>query len=93
MQDSVSQIIYVLTFRMHYFNRNTNWKVNFHQHTVCDMQLVIFVLHRLLVERVFNTCLVQYNAPVEERMRRLYLLYATLDDHAVKYVLYSYIVL
>ncbi|KAJ8298337.1 hypothetical protein KUTeg_024868 [Tegillarca granosa] len=39
---------------------------------------------RLLVERVFNTCLVPYNSPVEERMRRLLLLYSTLDDNAVK---------
>lgn len=39
---------------------------------------------RLLVERVFNTCLVQYNAEVSERMKRLYLLYATIDDHAVR---------
>ncbi|XP_062616219.1 sister chromatid cohesion protein PDS5 homolog B-like [Saccostrea cucullata] len=39
---------------------------------------------RLLVERVFNTCLVPYNAEVSERMKRLYLLYATIDDHAVR---------
>ncbi|XP_069130479.1 sister chromatid cohesion protein PDS5 homolog A-like [Argopecten irradians] len=39
---------------------------------------------RLLVERVFNTCLVPYNSPVDEKMRRLLLMYCTLDDHAVK---------
>ncbi|XP_064607690.1 sister chromatid cohesion protein PDS5 homolog B-like [Liolophura sinensis] len=39
---------------------------------------------RLLVERVFNTCIVPYTLPSEERMRKLYLLYASLDDYAVK---------
>lgn len=50
--------------------------------------IIFFWLHfRLLVERVFNTCLVQYNAEVSERMKRLYLLYATIDDHAVRYAM------
>jgi len=39
---------------------------------------------RLLVERVFNTCLVPYNMPEEDRMRQLLLLYCTLDEHALK---------
>ncbi|CAC5359753.1 PDS5 [Mytilus coruscus] len=39
---------------------------------------------RLLVERVFNTCLVPYNMPEEDRMRQFLLLYCTLDEHAIK---------
>ncbi|KAL3879117.1 hypothetical protein ACJMK2_031429 [Sinanodonta woodiana] len=39
---------------------------------------------RLLVERIFNMFLVPYTLPTLERMKRLFLLYATLDEHAVK---------
>lgn len=42
------------------------------------------IYFRLLVERVFNTCLVPYNMPEEDRMRQLLLLYCTLDEHALK---------
>lgn len=37
---------------------------------------------RLLVERLFNICLVPYQLPPPERMKKLYHLYATLDDPA-----------
>lgn len=39
---------------------------------------------RLLVERILHTCLVPYQLPPEERMKKMYQLYATVDDHAVK---------
>ncbi|XP_077518233.1 cohesin associated factor B pds5 isoform X4 [Amblyomma americanum] len=39
---------------------------------------------RLLVERILHTCLVPYQLPVEERMHKLYQLFATVDDHAVR---------
>ncbi|XP_064481267.1 sister chromatid cohesion protein PDS5 homolog B-like [Ornithodoros turicata] len=39
---------------------------------------------RLLVERILHTCLVPYQLPIEERMQKLYQLFATVDDHAVK---------
>ncbi|XP_060604086.1 LOW QUALITY PROTEIN: sister chromatid cohesion protein PDS5 homolog B-like, partial [Ruditapes philippinarum] len=39
---------------------------------------------RLLVERLFNICLVPYQLPVTERMKRLFQLYATLDEPATK---------
>lgn len=39
---------------------------------------------RLLVERLFNICLVPYQLPVSERMKRLFQLYATLDEPATK---------
>lgn len=39
---------------------------------------------RLLVERILHTCLVPYQLPIEERMHKLYQLFATVDDHAVK---------
>ncbi|KAL4230738.1 Sister chromatid cohesion protein PDS5 A [Mactra antiquata] len=39
---------------------------------------------RLLVERIFNICLVPYQLPPDERMKRLYQLYATLDEPATK---------
>ncbi|XP_013389020.1 sister chromatid cohesion protein PDS5 homolog B-B-like [Lingula anatina] len=39
---------------------------------------------RLVVERIFNTCLVPYMLDVKERMKRLYYLYATLDQSAIK---------
>jgi hypothetical protein len=39
---------------------------------------------RLLVERLLNTCLVPYQLPVEVRMKKLYYLYATIDENATK---------
>ncbi|KAH3839436.1 hypothetical protein DPMN_112867, partial [Dreissena polymorpha] len=39
---------------------------------------------RILVERLFNVCLVPYTLPPAERMKRLYLLYSKLDEPAVK---------
>uniref|UniRef100_A0A0A1XF21 Sister chromatid cohesion protein PDS5 homolog B-B n=2 Tax=Zeugodacus cucurbitae TaxID=28588 RepID=A0A0A1XF21_ZEUCU len=39
---------------------------------------------RLLVERLLITCLVPYKLPSEERMKKLYLLFGTLDDNAMK---------
>lgn len=41
---------------------------------------------RLLVERLFNMCLVPYTLPVSERMKRLYQMYASLDENAIKWV-------
>lgn len=37
-----------------------------------------------LVERLVNTSLVPYQLPPEERMKRLYHLYGTIDDYAKK---------
>ncbi|XP_037070380.1 sister chromatid cohesion protein PDS5 homolog A-A-like [Pollicipes pollicipes] len=39
---------------------------------------------RLLVERIVNTCLVPFTLPPEERMKKLYYLFATLDENATK---------
>lgn len=39
---------------------------------------------RLLVERLLNTCLVPYQLPAGERMRKLYHLLGTVDEHATK---------
>lgn len=39
---------------------------------------------RLLVERILHTCLVPYQDNTEDRMKKLYHLYSTVDDHAVK---------
>ncbi|XP_022921243.1 sister chromatid cohesion protein PDS5 homolog B isoform X2 [Onthophagus taurus] len=39
---------------------------------------------KLLVERLLNTCLVPYQLPSGERMRKLYHLLGTVDDHATK---------
>lgn len=39
---------------------------------------------RLLVERILHTCLVPYQLPSNEKIKKLYQLYATVDDHAVK---------
>lgn len=39
---------------------------------------------RLLVERLLNTCLVPYQLPPQERMRKLYQLFATIDENAGK---------
>lgn len=39
---------------------------------------------RLLVERLLNTCLVPYQLPPAERMKKLYHLLGTVDDHATK---------
>ena len=39
---------------------------------------------RLLVERIVNTCLVPFTLPPVERMKKLYYLFATLDENATK---------
>ncbi|XP_065167677.1 sister chromatid cohesion protein PDS5 homolog B-B-like isoform X2 [Atheta coriaria] len=39
---------------------------------------------RLLVERLLNTCLVPFQLPAAERMKKLYHLLGTVDDHARK---------
>lgn len=39
---------------------------------------------KVLVERILNTSLVPYSLEPAERMKRLYLLYANLDKHAIK---------
>lgn len=39
---------------------------------------------RLLVERLLNTSLVPYTLSSEERMKKLYHLVGTIDDHATK---------
>lgn len=46
---------------------------------------VVCVCYRLMVERLFNICLVPYTLPPHERMKRLYRLYGMLDEPAVKY--------
>lgn len=39
---------------------------------------------RLLVERLLITCLVPYQLPPEDRMKKLYQLLGTIDDNAIK---------
>lgn len=39
---------------------------------------------RLLVERLLNTCLVPYQLAPEDRMKKLFYLYASIDDNATK---------
>lgn len=39
---------------------------------------------RLLVERLLNTCLVPFQLAADIRMKRLFLLYATIDENATK---------
>ncbi|XP_050315656.1 sister chromatid cohesion protein PDS5 homolog B [Anthonomus grandis grandis] len=39
---------------------------------------------KLLVERLLNTCLVPYQLPAAERMKKLYHLLGTVDEHATK---------
>lgn len=39
---------------------------------------------RLLVERLLNTCLVPFQLPAEERMKKLYHLLGTIDENATK---------
>ncbi|XP_076031392.1 cohesin associated factor B pds5 isoform X2 [Oratosquilla oratoria] len=39
---------------------------------------------RLLVERLLNTCLVPYQLQPDDRMKKLYYLFATIDDNATK---------
>ena len=39
---------------------------------------------RLLVERLLNTRLVPYNMDTEERMKKLFLLFTTIDENASK---------
>ena len=46
---------------------------------------IMFVYpHRLLVERIFTMTLVPYTMDVQDRMARLFQLFATVDQHAVK---------
>jgi len=52
----------------------------FHIITLCIYMLVF----RILVERILNTSLVPFSLEPIERMKRLYTLYANLDEHAVK---------
>ena len=54
--------------------------------TMCDCGVNgCNVLHcRLMVERLLNMCLVPYTLSVSERMQRLYQLYSSLDEPAVK---------
>ncbi|XP_049833683.1 sister chromatid cohesion protein PDS5 homolog B-B isoform X1 [Schistocerca gregaria] len=49
-----------------------------HGYYMCGME------DRLLVERLLNTCLVPFQLPTEERMKKLYHLLGTVDDHATK---------
>lgn len=44
----------------------------------------MIICNRLLVERLMNTSLVPYTLPPEERMKKLYHLVGTIDDHATK---------
>ena len=39
---------------------------------------------RLLVEKLLNTCLVPFNLESADRMKKLYLLFATIDENASK---------
>ena len=39
---------------------------------------------RLLVEKLVNTCLVPFNLESADRMKKLYLLFATIDENASK---------
>ena len=49
---------------------------------VCSLYLGIE--DHLLVERLLYTCLVPYSLDSEERMKKLYLLFATIDENASK---------
>jgi len=44
----------------------------------------IVIVFRIVVERILNSSLVPFSLDVVERMKRLYTLYANLDEHAVK---------
>ena len=46
--------------------------------------LTHFNYYRLLVERLLNTCLVPYQLSPEERMKKLFHLFATMDENAGK---------
>ena len=46
--------------------------------------IVLLPFARITVERILNLCLVPYNLPPDERMQRLYVVYASVDPHAVK---------
>ncbi|RWS10891.1 hypothetical protein B4U79_10779 [Dinothrombium tinctorium] len=39
---------------------------------------------RLLVERILHTCLIPYSLPLAQRMKTLYIFYATIDAHAAR---------
>ncbi|KAK3099941.1 hypothetical protein FSP39_012194 [Pinctada imbricata] len=80
----LGQLYKMYMFTVEDIDKETLEKISWVKHKVFHAYYQNSNEDRLLVERVFNTCLVQYNAPVAERMMRLYLLYSTLDDHAVK---------
>jgi len=46
--------------------------------------VAVVFLFRILVERILNTSLVPFSLDAVDRMKRLYTLYANLDEHAVK---------
>jgi len=46
----------------------------------------IVIVFRILVERILNSSLVPFSLDAVERMKRLYTLYANLDEHAIKWV-------
>ena len=46
--------------------------------------MAVAIVFRILVERILNTSLVPFSLDAVTRMKRLYTLYANLDDHAVK---------
>jgi len=48
--------------------------------------MAVGIVFRILVERILNTSLVPFSLDAVTRMKRLYTLYANLDDHAVKWV-------
>lgn len=49
----------------------------------------IVCLFRILVERILNTSLVPFSLDPTDRMKRLYILYGNIDDHATKLVIIS----
>ena len=57
---------------------------------------------RLLVERLMNTCLIPFNLESLERMKKLFLLFTTIDEYATKafigvskttFVVWAYIII
>lgn len=50
-----------------------------------EYQLYFYIFFcRLLVERLLNTCLVPYQLAPEDRMKKLFYLFASIDDNATK---------
>ena len=49
-----------------------------HTHFMKDIE------DRLLVERLMNTCLIPFNLESLERMKKLFLLFTTIDEYATK---------